>query len=190
MIAGLVLAVVTIFSVLRSRSRLTVGYTAKAKSYLSRIGGPSKRVFFEDSASLITALNEGEVDLALFEGKIKSSEFLDDFQEILLEDGLVLVSHNAKKIELEELKQMPVHTHLDEELLGQYFVELENVTYHDSFGKAAVAGLSQALLVRWSDYHDEFSVVEVLEDGEEFLIPSAPFLYYYIDLDPDRFEID
>ncbi|MGM5484668.1 MAG: hypothetical protein ACQEP1_02230 [Nanobdellota archaeon] len=134
---------------------------------------------YPHTSAALSALNKGEVDIALV-GRVAKDNELGNAVERRLREGLTLVGDEKRFISLRNLEETEVHTAVSKDKVEEYLPERTEVVYHDSTAKAIEDG--DVVLLDWVDYTDDFGLVIPVDNNmnkiERFRIPV---LYSYDD---------
>lgn len=116
------------------------------------------RQAYPSTHAVLSALNKGQIDIALV-GRIAKQNELEHPSELRLREGLTLVGREKRLIPLEELKDVRIHTYLSEEKVREYLPDTEEIIYHPSFEEAIRKGMIDIVLIDWKDYTDSLELV-------------------------------
>ncbi len=134
---------------------------------------------YDFTAQALQSLNKKEVDVVLV-GRIAENNELGEVFEKRLKDGLTLVGREKMLIRMDDLQKSRIHTYVTKEQAQEYIPNTDKIIYHDSFESAIKEGINDAVLIKWSDFSDDFELIIPVDENmnkiEKFRIPV---LYSY-----------
>ena len=190
-IAVIVLAVFMMSEDAESEVEVSVvrlGYCPTMQEVAENIqwSGPVVLVKFGSAAEVLKGLGSGSIDVALI-GRVAKSSEVGSAQERRLGSGFTLVNGVKMTVHSSELKDMRVHTYLNEEITHSMLPE-SDIVFHDDILSASGYGPGEAMLMSWDDYEDKYELFVVIDDIGKDMRFRIPVLYS-LAYDLDKFEV-
>jgi len=134
------------------------------------------------SADALSLLAQGDVTVVLIGRLAKEEELQTDIHQKILGGGYTLISKEKSFIDLSELSSITVHTAVKQSI-AEGLLPFTPIEYYSSTTEAVSEGLTDAVLIHWDEFRDEYALLVVLDGqlkAEQFRIPV---LYSYLDSD-------
>ncbi len=130
---------------------------------------------FKNSSEVLKNLKAGTITYAVIGRKAYSFEINDEITEIPLKElGHTLIAPEKDIIEYSELRNIVVHTYLEEEIVGKYLPSETEVIYHENIQEALEKGIT---LISWEDFNDDLNLLIPVEEESKVIKFRTPILY-------------
>lgn len=118
---------------------------------------------FNNSSEVLANLKAGIINYALIGRKAYTFEITDDIREVPLQNlGYTLVGPEKRIVEYSQLKDIVVHTYLDEKIVQEYLPFETEVIYYETINEILHRDVK---LISWEDFKDDFNlIVPVIKD--------------------------
>jgi hypothetical protein len=131
---------------------------------------------FDSASSVLFALNNGEVDIALIGRKAELREINKNVKEKVLQSGCTLVSNRKAIVDYHYLDNLEIHTYLHMDIAEALipnsnvnYITKENINEHIKNGKV--------VLISWEDWRNEFELIVVMDGNKKAKEFRGVFLY-------------
>lgn len=183
-IAGISILVLIVASIVFFKGGITgdatinqksLGYCPTMKTVAENIASNNQGIVLVQqlsSAQALQELNNQNIDIALIGRKAEQNE-VQTTNERILGEGYTLVTNAKKFIQENELASIKVHTAIAEDVAREILPNLE-ILFYSTTKDAVTNGLSEAVLIDWKNYKDEYELLVVMKDTkkvEDFRIP-------------------
>lgn len=138
-----------------------------------------KKVPYSSSNLSLADLRAGKIDLIISSRRAHPSELVPGMKEKLLKDNFVLVHSSPNGIHFQDLRQMTLRTYLPEEEVKKVLPTRTEVITDLDKNNIQENDLNDLLILKWSDFQDNYNFISVYDDfgtRQEF---RGPFLYYF-----------
>ncbi|HDQ16624.1 MAG TPA: hypothetical protein ENN31_00710 [Candidatus Vogelbacteria bacterium] len=163
-------------------NKISIGYCSNIDNYGDKLVGKYdylQKIPYDNSNLTLNDLKVGKIDLALASRRALSDELAPGTKEKLLEDNFVLVYHLPGSLHYRDLQEMTLRTYLPEEEVRKALPSKTKVITDLDKDNIQEEDLQDLLILKWSDFQDDYHFVSVYDDfgtRQEF---RAPWLYYF-----------
>ena len=161
--------------------KIIIGYCPTMEPYALKIKNklPDVEIYNLGSAANALAYQKNkETDVTLIGRKAKEHEISDETKELILKPGFTLVSNYRGMIEENNLKQITVHTAIKKEVAENFYPNFPNWKFYDDNKAALLGGLSEAVLIDWTEWKDDFELLIPMNDTGKSPQFRTPIIYF------------
>jgi hypothetical protein len=158
--------------------QISLGYCPTMKAVAENIANNNQEIVLvqqHSSAQALQELNNKNIDVALIGRKAEQNE-VQTTNEKVLGEGYTLVTNAKKFIQENNLESIKVHTAIAEDVARELLPNSE-ILFYSTTQDAVTNGLSEAVLIDWKDYKDEYELLVVMKGTQKVEDLRIPVLY-------------
>lgn len=158
--------------------QISVGYCPTMKLIAEKIANNNQDIVLVQQASSAKALqelNNQNIDIALI-GRLAKQDEIGSVNEKMLGTGYTLVTNTKRFIQENDLSKIKVHTTIAKDIAKGILPESE-IAFYSTMQEAITNGLSEAVLIDWNDYKDEYELLVVMNGAQKVERFRIPVLY-------------
>lgn len=158
--------------------QVSVGYCPTMKLIAEKIANNNQDIVLVQQASSAKALqelNNQNIDIALI-GRLAKQDEIGSVNEKMLGTGYTLVTNTKRFIQENDLSKIKVHTTIAKDIAKGILPESE-IAFYSTMQEAITNGLSEAVLIDWNDYKDEYELLVVMNGAQKVERFRIPVLY-------------
>ncbi len=166
---------------MRNMKKIILGYCPTMEPYALKISSnlPNIEILNLGSAANALAYQRDKIsDVTLIGRRAKKREITDETKELILKSGFTLVSNYRGMIEESNLKQINIHTAIKKDIAEKFYPNFPNWIFYDDKNTALLNGLSEAVLISWDDWIDDFELLIPMTDMGKSPQFRTPIIYF------------
>jgi len=154
---------------------IRIGYCPTMINYVKDFESKNfaKSINYGSAAQAINALRKREVD-AIIVGRLATQNELNEPFNYKFREGLTLVGETKKFIDIQDLKNLEIHTAINKNIVDEFLPDSTNIVFYDNLDEAINQGLSKSVLIDWNDYEDYMGLIipmQYSQKVEKFRLP-------------------
>jgi hypothetical protein len=172
-----------------AETKIKLGYCPTMKNYSEQIAkkNTDKNIILIETRSSSDALYDlmnNKIDVAIIGRIAKQEEYKNNENKIanekILGKGYTLVSNDKKFIQKYDLDKIRIHTSINESV-ARNLLPKSDITFHATTEDAIKKGISDAVLIDWKEYKEEFELVVIMDGINKEPSFRIPVIYSFKD---------